>query len=687
SSKSNINASSSSKDDYNNNGKSLLACSSSSSGSSLPLTSPRDVTGRTNNSDTSSTQSSSGDDDSFRRRRRRGRSSTTKSRREIMHLADQQQPHFQFMSHGKFWTLLGIVVSWTGFALAHQAWVSTEFVSLEKGMYVDPTFEEVTEIGMIHLRLCYNETFVVENIDASLPGCTIHDLTAGEIDDTMFQTARSMAFLAVLLGGFVSVFMTTSVVWHSINLRPIGFGYLIAYFLQSFTFLFFDADLCTEHKCSLAQGGIFSAVASLCWILACIAAARMDSHKFQKNLEWMHNTTTRGRRRRSRSRSTSPQKRSLRKKQLERRVTDGTEPLSDDSFDGDSPRQQQDGDEELGLDSPGNSALSSSSRSEGRRFASNGCEIIQGIQDLEAAHAWAAKSPKARSSVASSASASTKPRHNRTVSPRKRDRSKRPDLTIDTNDCNSTLVSSHMSSTTANSIGSPIQPSSRPHQFSIRPMPSPSKRLDHTGEVQRSGSPSKSGRSTKSACITSNIFPGSPTSLSTSDDIVSTPSGSSSEPSQSSATVRKKRIQRELDALDTLVEGATPSRRQQLWNHPSSTGSSPGISPASDAGVFLFEEAKISPRKSQRSSYHSSQVFTPGASARSSSKRSSKAAAHTTPSSRQSSHRSSRTTTEEHRARRSIVFDFLEEDNEVVDGFDLKVRQSARQSVRDRVWG
>jgi hypothetical protein len=587
-------------------------------------------------------------------------------------MADTQQPHLQLFSHGKFWTLTGILATWIGFALAYQAFVSTQFVTLQEPMYVDPVWQEVTQVGMINLKLCYNETRLEEIGDTSTAvgaqtECTIHPLSTDEIDDTMFQTARSMAFLAVSLGGFVSVMMTTSFIWHSINLRPIGLGYMLAYFLQSFTFLFFDADLCTDHKCRLAQGSRLSAVASLCWIVACIAAARMDSHKFQKSLEWVQ--ASRGR---SRSRSASPQKRPgspMKKKTLQRRTTDGTAPLSDDSFsDGVSPREDMEMTIETSWRRAGHtsnnrsrdgSGRSNSARSDGRRFASNGCEIIQGIQDLEAAQAWAAKSPKAVTPKKS-------------ASPRKPSRSKRPNLTIDVDEANASRHSSQMSSTaysshmgsTAYSIGSPIQPSTRQHRFGIRPMPSPSKRLDHTGDIQRAESPIKRRTSVV----------GSPTSLSTADDIISTPS------SESSGTAKRNAILRELDELDTLVQRATSSARSARRNHPDSVETDGlGASPASDAGVLLVrheQEKRHSSHRGQSARPHSTTAS--GYSRHSGSKNSSRPVSAST-SGRHSTH----TTTEEHRARRSVVFDFLVED-ESDDDIDLKERRSRRSSRAQR---
>ena len=381
--------------------------SSSSSSSSDNNKSPKNY-----NSDTSSTQSSSGGEDnkitsikqsSSNERGRSQQQRRRRTRRDVMALQDGEH-HLQFFSHGRLWTVVGIVATWIGFAFAYNTFTSTKFVELSTPFYVDPIWNEVTQVGMINLQLCYNETYIIDQeeitssmveISTATSECTIYKLTSDDIDDTMFQASRSMAFLAILVGGFMSFFLTSAIYWHSINLRPIGFGYLLAYFLQSFTFLFFDSTLCEQHGCALSTGGKLSAMASICWIISCVAAARMDSFKFQNKMEQL--------RARSPSRSRSPRKKiisstsssfsvSPRKKTLERRTTDGTSPLSDGESVGSigSMTNEEMLIMETGWRRPGHME---------RRFASNGCEIIQGIQDPAAIQAWAARSPRVQATV------------------------------------------------------------------------------------------------------------------------------------------------------------------------------------------------------------------------------------------------------------------------------------------------
>jgi hypothetical protein len=239
----------------------------------------------------------------------RGRSPTRRTHKTKSSKKEEEK-HISLFGHGRLWTLLAIMFSWSGFAFAFFSRSSTEFVTMDIPIYVDPVFDTVSEIGLINLRLCYNESF----IDRS--GCTIHELGSDDVNDRMFQISRSLIFVAILFGGFLSSCLSASVCWSSINLRPIGVGYLITYFLQSFSFLFFDSDLCAEHQCHLGRGCLFSIVASICWLASGIAASRMDitMHKKKRRI-----------RRRQRSLKRSHTNSALKKsKLLEREVSNVT---------------------------------------------------------------------------------------------------------------------------------------------------------------------------------------------------------------------------------------------------------------------------------------------------------------------------------------------------------------------------
>ena len=276
---------------------------------------------------------------------KRHRCKVSKHRRRIAsYKSSRKNLHFEFCAHGKVWTTFAVLFTWAGFGLSFAGRQSTEFVKLDVPLYVDPTFNSVSEVGMVNLQLCYNETYV-----GSQSGCIIYQLQASDVNDRMFQVSRSLAFLATVLGGFLSVFVSAASFWQSINLRPIGIGYLIAYFLQSFSFLFFDSHLCAEHSCQMSQGCYLSIVASVCWILTSIVTSRMDLviEKKRKKLR-----RRKERHSSSRSRSRSPKKRS---KKLSREISDTT-------------------------------AATSTSTATNRSF-----ELIEGIDDIEASQAWIAR--------------------------------------------------------------------------------------------------------------------------------------------------------------------------------------------------------------------------------------------------------------------------------------------------------
>ena len=187
--------------------------------------------------------------------------------------------HFEAFGHGKLWTILGLIFTWTGFFLSIRARKVTDFVELGTPMYIDPMFETVSSVGMVNLELCYNTTY------SGTAGCLVHELASDDVNDRTFQIARSVAFLAILLGGFTSIVFTSATYWNTINLRPLGLAYLFAYFFQSFTFLFFDTDLCSKYTCRIGKGCFFSIFASLCWIVACFAASRMDIYMHRRKME------------------------------------------------------------------------------------------------------------------------------------------------------------------------------------------------------------------------------------------------------------------------------------------------------------------------------------------------------------------------------------------------------------------
>jgi hypothetical protein len=294
---------------------------------------------------------------SRRRSSSRGRSTSVSTSKKLV----DEIEHIQCFAHGRVWTCLGIFFSWLGFFLAYLARASTDFASVDPPIYFDPNFETVSEVGMINLRLCFNESFMGQT------GCALHELSTDDIDDMMFQLSRSVAFLAVLFGGIMSVFLTIAVFWHSINLRPVGLGFLIAYFLQSFCFLFFDASLCNKHKCEPGSGAKCAIVASLCWIGACVATSRMDAFKFRQR-----KLRLRRLRRQSQSRSRSPRKKT--KKAILGREVSNVTAKTDSSYGSSNGFQESD------------LPVRAVAAAGGKKHTIT----IEGIDDIEAAQAWIA---------------------------------------------------------------------------------------------------------------------------------------------------------------------------------------------------------------------------------------------------------------------------------------------------------
>ena len=93
--------------------------------------------------------------------------------------------------------------------------------------------------------------------------------------------ARLFVVSSVVAGGFFTLFLTLAMVWESIRMKPIGFGFLATYFLQSFTMLAFDSTVCTTHHCWIGRGCYMCIAAAICWLGACIGAAKMDAEKWK----------------------------------------------------------------------------------------------------------------------------------------------------------------------------------------------------------------------------------------------------------------------------------------------------------------------------------------------------------------------------------------------------------------------
>jgi hypothetical protein len=205
---------------------------------------------------------------------------------DISATSDQQQiKHIQWLAHGWRWTLFACAVSWTGSGLAFLSRQSLEFVTLRRPWQIAPIYEEVSSLGVVHANICYNETLSMINYPEKVGCFDIPLATNKDIDDPIFGVAASFASLATLFGSVLTIFLSTSVCWRTINFKAVGTGYLFVYCSQSLSFLFFDTDLCGIHECQVGAGCIYAIAASIFWITACLTCAKMDANRTRTELK------------------------------------------------------------------------------------------------------------------------------------------------------------------------------------------------------------------------------------------------------------------------------------------------------------------------------------------------------------------------------------------------------------------
>lgn len=178
----------------------------------------------------------------------------------------------RWFGHGKTWTLVAVGLGWTGCILSCFSRLSLAFAVLKHPISMG-NYEAFDKVGLARLELCYNETASDQS------GCQIIPLHSDDVDDTMFEVARLFGSSSMVFGAFFAFFLTSAVFWETIDLRPVGFGLLITYFLQSFTMLFFDSNICDMYKCSVGPGCYLCIAASFCWVTSCVATAKMESFK------------------------------------------------------------------------------------------------------------------------------------------------------------------------------------------------------------------------------------------------------------------------------------------------------------------------------------------------------------------------------------------------------------------------
>ena len=200
----------------------------------------------------------------------------TKQSEDPDRLNSAPKTHINRWGHGKLWTMVALLFAWTGCICAVFTRQSTHYVNLRNPLIITEQYEPIHALGLIRVQLCYNES-----IPDNLTGCKIIRFSREEVDDIKFNLSRSLFALGSFLGMALSVVLSTSVIWESINLRPVAAGFLLSYLLQSFSMIFFDTDLCHEYRCQMASGGYLSITSCFCWIATLMAVAKMDVFKVQ----------------------------------------------------------------------------------------------------------------------------------------------------------------------------------------------------------------------------------------------------------------------------------------------------------------------------------------------------------------------------------------------------------------------
>ena len=195
------------------------------------------------------------------------------SRERFEELAAKNERHFRPFGHGKFWTCLSLFFAWTGVLCAVSSAHSVRFVRLQKPIQITPMYYPVERMGLLRTEICLNATA------AGADACKVISIDSEDIRDNKFGMARLFLVLGTVFGVFFALILSTSVYWESINLRPVAVGFLISYFFQSLSMLFFDTEVCASNKCRVDHGCVLSILAALGWIATCIATSRMDTFK------------------------------------------------------------------------------------------------------------------------------------------------------------------------------------------------------------------------------------------------------------------------------------------------------------------------------------------------------------------------------------------------------------------------
>jgi hypothetical protein len=192
--------------------------------------------------------------------------------------------HTRFLPHGIVWTALAIVISWGGLGLAFLTRKSLKFVRLEEPWQIGAIYNEVYSLGVIHVSICYNETMSTIE-DPTRVGCfSVPLATNDDLDDPILKLTAVFASVSVMVGFILTLAMTTTLCWRTINFKAVGTGYLFAYCFQALSFLFFDTDICEDNKCKMDIGCVYCIAASLLWVCGCMLCAKMESNRVRFDL-------------------------------------------------------------------------------------------------------------------------------------------------------------------------------------------------------------------------------------------------------------------------------------------------------------------------------------------------------------------------------------------------------------------
>ncbi len=220
-------------------------------------------------------------------------------------IVDDDEPlvpkrHCIWMPFGHARTWSAVLLMGMGVTLAILARRSTSFVKLGIPMELTPQLQPVTDVGLVRLTLCNNDeslqkdvvmpyiNAVVDTSDETDTQPIAHfscynvRLSTDIVEDTMWEVSRLSASLAIVLGVFFSILLISTVYWESINMKPVAIGLLVTYLLQSFSFFFYDSQLCREHSCKLSSGTYLSIFASFCWFGASMVCILMDVYHTRK---------------------------------------------------------------------------------------------------------------------------------------------------------------------------------------------------------------------------------------------------------------------------------------------------------------------------------------------------------------------------------------------------------------------